>query len=734
MASIQDIIKQLEELDAAGSASTFKGKTQQERTQALRTARNSLNLARDINKSDVKGLELRNKHLAAAQRELRADSNAYRVIEKAIDANKEYVKSQEQVTARLKTVKSSLGTFSTAIETGSGDIASYTNSFKDIPFVGTAIQDLGKRLDVNIESFRQLSSVGAAFGQNLVQLRETAASAGLPLADFVDLVGQNSESLAALYGSTTQGAKQFSKLSEQFRTTAISDLAPLGLTVADLNETLLTSLNLQRRSGMFGQLSDDMQIKSATALAKEMDRLAKLTGQNRSALTKNIEAQLSNERFLASLGTMTVETQARVSAFASSIGTLAPGLAEGFQDLIANTGTPVTEASRQLVQNIPEAGNIIRQLSAGTLSSSEAMVALRDAAKRSNESLRGVARTGTVEFARLFGSVNQLASAKLDETAVTKEQIETQDKLTKGLTQFEDASKRLSAGFQSIETGFFATLGSVIGDGTSGINAGMKDLGQFLQNLGPGLQATLFLGKSLGGYLLDKGARVLELTAGVAGGIKLAGGFSGMGGGLGAGSGVGRFAGRAGLAGLGVAGAIGSAGVAGTAKSDGGQLLGLLGSVGGGALAGAQIGAMFGPGGALAGSLLGAAGGLLLGGSAVANNQNRDKDTRAKGTMGMLGLASEPKTSMLQIESGERVLSRAETNAYNRNEVVDTGLASITASLESKFDSMVTAVNKTNSIQEQAVKALNTQVALTAAGNKINDNTRKGVASMGNLV
>jgi hypothetical protein len=65
---------------------------------------------------------------------------------------------------------------------------------------------------------------------------------------------------------------------------------------------------------------------------------------------------------------------------------------------------------------------------------------------------------------------------------------------------------------------------------------------------------------------------------------------------------------------------------------------------------------------------------------------------------------------------------------------VDDGISRITASLESKFESMVAAVNKTNSIQEQAVKALNTQVALTAQGNKISDKTRKGVASMGSLV
>ena len=635
----------------------------------------------------------------------------------------------KQVVEGGKTV----GQFGKAAYQGAGDIRSYTDAFQGfLGPVGYGIADLGRRLDTNIESFRQLSNVGAAFGQNLVQLRKTAAAAALPLSDFVDLVGQNSENLAALFGSTTQGAQAFSKLSEQFRTTAINDLAPLGLTVSDINETLLTQLTLQRRTGTFQEGATQQQIQSATALALELDKLSKLTGQQRSGLLKTIEAQLSNERFLAALGGMTEETRNRMSSFAASIGTLAPELAEGFQDLIANAGVPVTESARALIQNIPEAGDIIRQLSAGTLSSTQAMVALRDAAQRSNQSLRGVAQTGTVEFARLFGEVAKLANAKLDEAAATAEQIDRQNRLTTQLTQFEDASKRLSAGFQSIETGFFAQLGGVIGDSTSGINAGLKGLGTYLQDLSPVTKSFLFMGKTLASYFLDTGKQIGITTAGVFGGLKLAGvGPGGLTGGLGMGR-LGGFASRAGLAGLGGGLALGGAGLAGTAESDGGKLLGLLGSVGGGALAGAQIGAMFGPGGMLAGGLLGAAGGLFLGGSAVAGNKN--KNTRATGTMGMLGLPSEPRTAMLQIESGERVLSRAETNAYNRNEAVDDGISRITASLESKFDSMVAAVNKTNSIQEQAVKALNTQVALTAQGNKISDKTRKGVASMGSLV
>ncbi|MGB2325449.1 MAG: glucokinase, partial [Pseudomonadales bacterium] len=41
------------------------------------------------------------------------------------------------------------------------------------------LQTLGNRLDVNIETFRQLSQTGANFGQSIVELRTAAASAAL---------------------------------------------------------------------------------------------------------------------------------------------------------------------------------------------------------------------------------------------------------------------------------------------------------------------------------------------------------------------------------------------------------------------------------------------------------------------------------------------------------------------------------------------------------------------------
>jgi hypothetical protein len=618
-------------------------------------------------------------------------------------------------------VSTALTRFGKAATDGSGRINDYTAAFKDFGLVGFAVNDLGQRLQQNVDVFRTLSNVGAAFGQNLVTLRETAAAAGLPLQDFVGLIAQNSEKLAALFGSTTQGAVEFSRLSKRFRDTNLQVLAPLGFTVSDINDVLLTNLELQRRTGTFIEGADQQQIDSARTLAIELDRLAKLTGQQRTELLRTMESQMSNERLLAFLGSQTDETRQRLQAFSASVGTLAPGLAEGFQDLIANAGVPVTAASRSLIQNIPEATTIIQQLTDGTLSSSQAMVQLRDAAQRSNDSLRGVAQTGTVEFARLFGEVNKLAKAKLDETAVTEEQLAKQNKLTAAVTEFESVSKELSASFQSIETGFFATLGNVIGDGTSGINKGLTGLAGFIKDLNPVTKALLFTTKTIGSYFIDKAGQVLTTGLGTALGIRmsggLGGGLGGMGGKLG---GAARVAGGVGLGITGVG--IGSA-MAASSESNSGKLLGVGTSAAGGALTGAAIGSII-PG---VGTVIGGTLGAILG-AAAGMGSLQTPEKRATGTMGEIGLPFEPRNTMARLEAGERVLNPTEAKEYaGGNEEL--------LSQYSQLNRQMTQYNMTAKemlqLQKENNRAVSTLVAVNMATEKNTKKTSKMVDKVG---
>ena len=679
------------------------------------------------NKDEAKLTDLTEKLISARLKEIEATkglNNKFYSLYRQLGLNETAAQKQADTATGAAAVLEKLGK---AAYEGKGSITEFTSAFKDrLGLIGAGLQNFGNFADTSLDAFRTLSNVGASFGQNLFTLRETAASAALPLQDFVKLISANSESLAALYGSSTQGAKRFSQLSEQFRRTSIERLGPLGFTVDELNDVLLTTLNLQRRTGTFVAGATQDQIASAEGFATELDKLSKLTGQQRTVLAKQIESQMANERFTAFLGGASKEAQQRLSAFSASIGELAPGLKEGFQDLIANSGTPVTEAARMLVQNIPEASGIIQQLTAGTLDSAQAMIMLRDAAKRSNTALAGVAVTGKVPFARLYSEVNKLASAELDLKEVTEEQRAAQDKATKSLALFQDSTKRLSSSFQSIETGFYTVLGGFIGTTGNQLNNGVKDIADGINKMNNGTKALLFMSKTIGGFFLDKGGQIAIQAAGTAAGIRLAGGGMGGAGGVGdllsgkVGKGL-KVAGGIGSA----AGVIGGTGMAYQSDTAAGKAAGIGTSLVSGAVLGGTIGSMFGPGGTAIGAIIGGVGGLVSGGVGAGLGADIKRST---GTFGETGLPFEPKTSLLHVEAGERVLNRQEAQDYNSE---GSGGNAQYAQLNAQMTQYNTTAKETLELQKANYKALNTLVNINMATEKNTKKTSKVVDKVG---
>jgi hypothetical protein len=745
-----DILDEIRDLlDKAKTATSKKSTVSNSDVKGLAEA-----LSKAASSSELKRLnQVYKDQIKTSQLDKKAKEEAVRVLdeltneqEKAIKASKELneklyqlakgtglnVVQSQRLADQAVEAKEAMGALGKAMSAGSGKIDDYTAAFKGkFGGFGDIIVGIGSTFEDNINTYRTLSSVGASFGQDLVKLRETAAAAGLPIEDFTKLIAKNSQSLAALYGSTTLGAQSFSRLSREFRQGTTDSLIPLGFSVDELNDVLLTNLNMQRRTGQFVEGADRQQLESSRAFALELDRMSKLTGIQRSELAKQIESQTKNERFLAFLNTTTDETRQRLQTFAGSVEGISPALAEGLQDLMANAGNPVTQASKMLVMNIPEATSVVRELTNGTISSSEALLRMRDAAQRSNQSLGAVAQTGTVEFARLYGDVNKLAKAKLNETAVTQEQSKRASLLTQQLAEFQGASKEVAASFQSLETGFFAAMGDVIGGGIGGINFGLKGLAAGVNNLNNASKALLYAGTKIGGFVLDKATQVGVVFTGTLGALKAAGmGTGGVMGNIGnmygAGKGMvgdaakttkgqnlikgGKFG--AGGLGLGMASSLIKSNVGDNIVSQGLD-------VGSYALMGASIGSIIPGLGTGLGAAIGAGLGLInqMGGfSGIAGS-------RASGTLGETGRPFEAKTSMLKVHAGERVLNPQETSEYNKA-APDAGQTQHMMEYNQTAKQLLEATKATNAL-------LNKQVAIAMATEKNTKKTSKVVDKVG---
>lgn len=640
--------------------------------------------------------------LATAKELLKKDKSQVESIERVIESQRDLIKSQDDIVEGFRKVGNSFVGLGRAAFRGEGSISAFTDNV-------LGLQTLGNRLDINIETFRQLSQTGANFGQSIVELRNAAADAALPLDDFAALVANNSQNLAALFGSTTQGAKAIAQLGAQTRELGIERLAPLGLTVDEINETLLLNLDSQRRTGILNTLTDQQRSASAINFAEQLDRLAKLTGQQRDELRAQIEQQQSNERFQAALQGQTDETRQRLQAFAATVGGLSPELAEGFQDLIANAGVPVTESALALVQNIPGARDVINNLISGVVSSEEALVQIRDLSAGSIDKFRQATVTGQVEFLRLQGGIINLGRRITDTGAVLDEQNRSATDLVKNLTSFEQASKVLSSQFQSIETGLLQAFGPALGRLIGGIQEIFTGSGKIATMLkeSPALTAGLFAGALTGKFLFDKAAQIGIVAAGTRlGTAHIAGGQTmgalakkGLGGGL-------RVAGGLGLATSGTA-------LAASAESTAGKAAGLAMSVGGGALTGATIGSVVPIIGTTVGAIIG---GALGGISALAAGSGNTPGRQFGGTM-------EAGQTYLVGEAGPEMITAGTTGTVTANR--DLKETFDTTALESKMSAMSTELNNANKALADVVNGVNTLVAVESRALKAVETTAR---------
>ncbi len=623
------------------------------------------------------------------------------------DAINSSVKQHKRYEKSLRDVGSAVLGFGRAAAQGEGSISAFTDNLKGFNIIGDSFASLGQRLDTNIETFRQLSQTGANFGQSIVQMRQAAGQALLPLDDFASLVASNSQNLAALFGSTTAGARGIANLSEGLRKVGTESLAPLGFTVDEINETMLLNLERQRRTFNFDANATQTNIQSAINFAKQLDRLAKLTGTQREELQRQIEQQMSNERFQAMLTKQTDATRIRLEAFAGTIGSLSPELAEGFQDLIANSGRPVTEAAIALVQNMPEAQAAIQNLIAGTTTSEQALIAIRNASIRSQDRFNKATVTGTVDFLRLQGGVIRLATTNMDLNSILEEQAKTATGLTSGLTTFQEATKRLSGQFQKIETGLLASFGPALGGlsrGLQGIMGGLGGIAQILAGI-PALTGTALAGIIVGRYLFDKATQAAIITGGTYTALRMWGPMGPMGagaGGVGLASKIGRFGLTRALPAAGAA--IGVASSAGMLmdddKSNDARGKGGLAGAAAGALAGAAIGSVIPGIGTVIGGLIGMGIGSM-GGQAIGGTFGGPK---------AVGGPMDAGKSYL-VHKDEIITPGTHSTAVAKSDVTDI-LNTKYEAMEKHLATMVTEMRTGNKLTSSSLESLNTSNAI----------------------
>jgi hypothetical protein len=300
------------------------------------------------------------------------DGGAFdRFVSGASDAGGRLLSGSIEFAGGLATGTAKLSTISDTAAEALGKLPGTTGNF--IGALAGYGSEMIKFAESSVDTLDGLSSSGASFNNNILQMNLAASQARLTLDEFAGMVGKNSQQLVALGGSVTKGAQEFSRMSSEFFDRGLGDdLVNMGFTFEEVNESLMNYAETNRRSMMRDEGFKSRANASAAAMAKEMDLVAKLTGVNRKELEGEIQDRMRQGQVQAKLRLL--EMDGNYEAAEGFRKALAEAKKAGPDAVAAleetfTKGTVVSEAGRRGMVALGEAGNeltnVVRQINSG---------------------------------------------------------------------------------------------------------------------------------------------------------------------------------------------------------------------------------------------------------------------------------------------------------------------------------------------------------------------------------
>ena len=215
--------------------------------------------------------------------------------------------------------------------------------FDKVPILGTVFSAVAQAVEKTTGAYKAAAASGATFGGSVNNFAKAAGQAGMTMDKFGQLIAKNGAGLLGFGTTTEEGAKRFGQVSKALRATG-SDLYALGYGTEEINQGLASYGDLLRKQGLQGTQTNAQLAAGAKNYLKEIDALAKITGEERSVKEAQMKALATDAQFQMSMVGKSKETR---ESFMKLIGGLGPGLGGFVKDFIA-TGTLTTEANQKM--------------------------------------------------------------------------------------------------------------------------------------------------------------------------------------------------------------------------------------------------------------------------------------------------------------------------------------------------------------------------------------------------
>lgn len=388
----------------------------------------------------------------------------------------DFGKGVKTVTGKLMSGLTGLG--GAAMDLGA-ELLSGGNRMSDftqhIPLLGGAISSVVGFVEGNVDTFRDLSSVGASFGNDIVQMNLAASNAGMGLEQYAELIGNNSERMMLFGGTITEGANRFGKLTKDIRNSN-KDFMGMGFRMEELNEHTAEYMEMQARQGRLQGMSDAQLRAGSEEYLMQIDRLAKVTGKSRKEAEALLKQQNAEANVLAIKMRLEGEQLKNFENGLAFVESELPGFAGAVKDMA--DGVAQTPLAQKLAATIPGFQELQTQLGKGNISQEDYIKKMAEFGPQIDGMLKEMspaqiqALMGKEGFEGLLGGISDYSKmtakyADMSMAEILKEQA-ARSEGTSGLTGFENAIAGTRAVINKafIESGLFDKLTSTVGSFT----------------------------------------------------------------------------------------------------------------------------------------------------------------------------------------------------------------------------------------------------------------------------
>lgn len=303
--------------------------------------------------------------------------------------------------------------------------------------------------DDTIDTLRGLTSVGASFNNSMFDMIAASANSAMNMEDFASLVQNNATTLATFGANVTSGTRLLGQFSKDFRRGVGNDLFSMGFTIADVNEGLIGFLDLERRRSNASLRTDRLSQEAAMAYVLELDKLTKLTGEEREQVAERLAMQVQDAGVRAQVNRLEGQARANLQSNIAFLDSQLSGpLADALMDL--TDGVAQTDVGKALANQVPGITEFARRMFNGQVGLDEMTSVLLDqvqpalenfsttTGKATLDQLRGSGGVtgGLVSLADQLFRINQLQDRN---AGLSAEEQAKRDKATSTLGGFEQA-------------------------------------------------------------------------------------------------------------------------------------------------------------------------------------------------------------------------------------------------------------------------------------------------------